>query len=54
MIKISLLAQNTCEMTEIPLYFDDLHMDADTGQDNDNEIDSVDSDYDDRNLRMNG
>ena len=38
-------------MTEIRLYFDDLHMD---GQDNNDEIDSVDSDYDDKNLRMDG
>ena len=27
--------------------FDDLPMDADVGQDNDNEMDSLDSDYDD-------
>ena len=32
--------------------FDDLPMDVDTGQDNDDEMDSIDSDYDDRNLRM--
>ena len=34
--------------------FDDLPLDADAdaGQDNDDEMDSVDSDYDDRNLRM--
>ena len=32
--------------------FDDLRMDADAGQDNDDEMDSKDSDYDDRNLRM--
>ncbi len=32
--------------------FDDLPMDADAGQDNDDEIDSVNLDYDDRNLRM--
>ena len=33
--------------------FDDLPMDADAGQDNDDEMNSVDSEYDDRNLRMN-
>ena len=27
-------------------------MDADTGQDNDDEMDSLDLDYDDRNLRI--
>ena len=27
-------------------------MDADAGQDNNDEMDSVDSDYDDRNFRM--
>uniref|UniRef100_A0A2N9J9H7 Uncharacterized protein n=1 Tax=Fagus sylvatica TaxID=28930 RepID=A0A2N9J9H7_FAGSY len=32
--------------------FDDLPMDADTGQDNDDEMNSINSDYDDRNLRM--
>ena len=32
--------------------FDDLPMDADVGQDNDNEMDSLDSDYDDRNLKI--
>ena len=32
--------------------FDDLSMDADAGQDNDDEMDFVNSDYDDRNLRM--
>ncbi len=32
--------------------FDDLPMDANAGQDNDDEMDSVDSNYDDRNLRM--
>ena len=35
--------------------FDDLPMDADAGQDNDDEKDSLDSnydDYDDRNLRI--
>ena len=35
--------------------FDDLPMDADAGQDNDDETDSLDSDYDDyddRNLRI--
>jgi hypothetical protein len=32
--------------------FDDLPMDADAGQDNDDEMDSVNSDYDDRNFRM--
>uniref|UniRef100_A0A2N9FR75 Uncharacterized protein n=1 Tax=Fagus sylvatica TaxID=28930 RepID=A0A2N9FR75_FAGSY len=32
--------------------FDNLSMDADAGQDNDDEMDSIDSDYDDRNLRM--
>ena len=32
--------------------FDDLPMDANAGQDNDDKMDSVDSDYDDRNLRM--
>jgi hypothetical protein len=32
--------------------FDNLSMDADAGQDNGDEMDSVDSDYDDRNLRM--
>jgi hypothetical protein len=32
--------------------FDDLSMDADIGQNNDDEIDSLDSDYDDRNLRI--
>jgi hypothetical protein len=32
--------------------FDDLPMDADADQDNDDEMDSVDSDYDDRNFRM--
>ena len=32
--------------------FDDLPMDADAGQDNGDEMDSVDSDYDDKNLRL--
>ena len=32
--------------------FDDLSMDADAGQDNDDKLDSVDSNYDDKNLRM--
>ena len=32
--------------------FDDLPLDADAGQDNDDEIDSIDSDYDNRNLRI--
>ena len=32
--------------------FDDLPIAADAGQDNDDEMDSVDSDYDDRNFRM--
>ena len=32
--------------------FDDLPIDVDAGQDNDDEMDSVDSDYDDRNFRM--
>ena len=32
--------------------FDDLPMDADTGQDNDDEMDSLDSNYDNRNLRI--
>ena len=32
--------------------FDDLPMDVDAGQDNDDEMDSLDSDYDDRNLRI--
>jgi hypothetical protein len=32
--------------------FDDLPMDADAGQDNDDEMNSLDSDYDDRNLRI--
>jgi hypothetical protein len=32
--------------------FDDLPMDADAGQDNDDEMDFVDSDYDYRNHRM--
>ena len=32
--------------------FDNLPMDADASQDNDDEMDSVDSDYDDRNFRM--
>jgi hypothetical protein len=32
--------------------FDDVPMDADTGQDNDDEMDSLDLDYDDRNLRI--
>jgi hypothetical protein len=33
--------------------FDDLLVDADAGQDNDDEMDSIDSNYDDRNLRIN-
>ena len=32
--------------------FDDLLIDADASQDNDDEMDSLDSDYDDRNLRI--
>ena len=32
--------------------FDDLPMDADIGQNNDDEMDSLDSDYDDRNFRI--
>ena len=32
--------------------FDNLPMDADAGQDNNDEMDSVNSDYDDRNFRM--
>ena len=32
--------------------FDNLHMDTNAGQDNDDEMDSLDSDYDDRNLRI--
>ena len=32
--------------------FDDLPIATDAGQDNDDEMDSVDSDYDDRNFRM--
>ena len=32
--------------------FDNLSMDADAGQDNDDKLDSVDSNYDDKNLRM--
>jgi hypothetical protein len=32
--------------------FDDLPMDADASQDNDGEMDFVDSNYDDRNLKM--
>jgi hypothetical protein len=32
--------------------FDNLLMDADAGQDNDDEMDFVDSNYDNRNLRM--
>jgi hypothetical protein len=32
--------------------FDDLPMDVDAGQDNDDEMNYLDSDYDDRNLRI--
>ena len=32
--------------------FDDLLMDVNAGQDNNDEMNSIDSDYDDRNLRM--
>ena len=32
--------------------FEDLPMDADAGQDNDDEMNSLDSNYDDRNLRI--
>ena len=32
--------------------FDDLPMDADASQDNDDEMDSLDSDYDNKNLRI--
>ena len=32
--------------------FDDLSIDADAGQDNDDEMDFVDSIYDDKNLRI--